>query len=369
MRLRSILSEAMRNVGAGNAHALALFVAVLLGGMLLGGYEAYTVVAMEHEAMARVQAMADVDTVVGGTVDGGACDRLAQSSGVPIAQSGAVRTGEEITPLSTPSNALQSFEVTQGMLSLIASNGAVASPIDTSGIWVSTDVARDFGLTVGSTLATDHGNATVAGVYPWPNDGRDTRFAYAFLVPRAASLGDYNECWIRQWPRSEPASNLLYATLRVGNGQNQAGVVALNKGFDAHYDPYATYMARTTRWIPFLAALLGLAIGVIAVRMRRLEYAAALHSGSQSRRNCSAYAWRRSYGPDWPRRAHARSSPPTVCAWPSGTPRWSSRPHAVPHWRCCAPWCLRRSPVACVCGSRNCSASSNAAEPDMRPGL
>ncbi len=43
MRLRSILSEAMRNVGAGNAHALALFVAVLLGGMLLGGYEAYTV--------------------------------------------------------------------------------------------------------------------------------------------------------------------------------------------------------------------------------------------------------------------------------------------------------------------------------------
>lgn len=43
MRLRSILSEAMRNVGAGNAHALALFVAVLLGGMLLGGYEDYTV--------------------------------------------------------------------------------------------------------------------------------------------------------------------------------------------------------------------------------------------------------------------------------------------------------------------------------------
>ena len=229
--------------------------------------------------MARVEAMTDVDTVVGGTVDGGACDRLAQSSGVPIAQSGAVRTGEEITPLSTPNNALQSFEVTQGMLSLIASNGAVASPIDTSGIWVSTDVARDFGLTVGSTLSTDHGNATVAGVYPWPNDGRDTRFAYAFLVPRAAALGDYNECWLRQWPRSEPASNLLYSTLRVGNGQNQAGVVALNKGFDAHYDPYATYMARTTRWIPILAALLGLAIGVIAVRMRRLEYAAALHSG------------------------------------------------------------------------------------------
>ena len=98
-------------------------------------------------------------------------------------------------------------------------------------------------------------------------------------MPRAASLGDYNECWIRQWPRSEPASNLLYATLRVGNGQNQAGVVALNKGFDAHYDPYATYMARATRLIPLLAAFLGIAIGVASVRVRRLEYAAALHSG------------------------------------------------------------------------------------------
>ena len=295
---------------------------------------------------------------------GGACDRLAQSSGVPIAQSGAVRTGEEITPLSTPNNALQSFEVTQGMLSLIASNGAVASPIDTSGIWVSTDVARDFGLTVGSTLATDHGNATVAGVYPWPNDGRDTRFAYAFLVPRAAALGDYNECWIRQWPRSEPASNLLYSTLRVGNGQNQAGVVALNKGFDAHYDPYATYMARTTRWIPFLAALLGLAIGVIAVRMRRLEYAAALHSGESKPAQLLGICVETLV---WAGLATTGSSPPMVCAWPSGIPRWSSRPHAVPHWRCCAPWCLRRSPVACVCGSRNCSACSKAGERDIWP--
>ena len=39
MGLRSIFSEAIRNIGSGTAHALALFLVVLLGGVLLGGYE------------------------------------------------------------------------------------------------------------------------------------------------------------------------------------------------------------------------------------------------------------------------------------------------------------------------------------------
>lgn len=279
MRLRSIFSEAMRNIGSGTAHALALFLVVLLGGALLGGYEAYTVVAMERESLTRVRAMADVDSVIGGTVDGSACDRLTRATDGAIAQAGAMRAGAEITVLSTPNNALQSYEVTPGMLSLIASDGTATDSIDTSGIWVPTDVARDFGLTIGSTLSTSHGEATVAGIYSWPNDGRDTRFAYTFLVPRAASQGTYNECWVRQWPRSEAASSLLYSTLEVGEGSGQAGVTSLNKGFDSHYDPYATYMGRMTHWIPYLSILIGVAIGVLAVRVRRLEYAAALHSG------------------------------------------------------------------------------------------
>ncbi|MUH59785.1 hypothetical protein [Bifidobacterium canis] len=278
MRLRSILSESLRNIGSGTAHAFILFLGVLLCGVLFGGYEAYSVIAMEREALTRVQAMADVDMVVGAEVDGAACDRLATSTGGALQQSGAVRAGAEVAPVSTPGKTLQTYEVTAGMLALVASNEGDAT-VDTSGIWVPTDVATDFGLSVGSLLHTDHGSSTVSGIYDWPNDGRDTRFAYTFLIPQPASAKTFSECWVRQWPRSEANSQLLYATLNSNGSDERAGIMSINKGFDAHYNANAAYMARITRWIPYLALMLGVIIGIFAVRRRRLEYAGALHSG------------------------------------------------------------------------------------------
>lgn len=50
MRLRSVLSEALRNIGAGVSHALLMFAAVLFASTLLGGYEAANVVGLETEA-------------------------------------------------------------------------------------------------------------------------------------------------------------------------------------------------------------------------------------------------------------------------------------------------------------------------------
>ena len=44
MRLGSVLSEALRNIGSGVSRAFAMFLAVLLSGTLLGGYEAMTVI-------------------------------------------------------------------------------------------------------------------------------------------------------------------------------------------------------------------------------------------------------------------------------------------------------------------------------------
>lgn len=79
MRLRSVFSEALRNIGAGVSHALLMFTAVLFASTLLGGYEAVNVVGLETEAVQRINAYADVDAIVGGTVDGAACDRLADA--------------------------------------------------------------------------------------------------------------------------------------------------------------------------------------------------------------------------------------------------------------------------------------------------
>ena len=56
MRLRSVLSEALRNIGAGVSHALLMFAAVLFASTLLGGYEAANVVGLETEAVQRINA-------------------------------------------------------------------------------------------------------------------------------------------------------------------------------------------------------------------------------------------------------------------------------------------------------------------------
>lgn len=284
MRLTSILSEAMRNIASGTSRAVLLFLAVLLTGGLLGGYEAMSVTGLEAEATTRIQAYADVKTLVGGTVDGTAADRLAMQPGGPGA-SGAMRKGPQVTPLATPGKDVSSYEVTPGLLRLLVpagTTGAGGQPVnaDAGGVWVPRDLAHDFGLTAGSELATDRGTVRVAGVYSWPNDGRDTRFAYALIIPVSASSGTFEEAWARQWPASGQLDQLLYSTaVATGGGQSQAGVTALNKGFDSHYDATGAYETRMTRWMPWAGLAVGALIGLVSVRRRRLEYAGALHSG------------------------------------------------------------------------------------------
>ena len=259
MRLGSVLSEALRNIGSGVSRAFAMFLAVLLSGTLLGGYEAMTVIDLESQAVQRINAYADVNAIVGGTVDGTACDRLSDAGdGMTGTLAGAMRAGEQVVPLATPGKDISSYDVTPGMIRLIAGNAKA----DVSGVWVPRDVAKDFGLAVGSALRTREGTTRVAGVFDWPNDGRDTRFAYAFIVPVSASASTFDECWVKQWPADGQMENLLYATLVAGSGSSNAGVTQVNKGFDAHYDARASYVNRSTRWMPWVGLAIGVLVGV-----------------------------------------------------------------------------------------------------------
>lgn len=200
--------------------------------------------------------MPTLTAFVGGTVDGAACDRLANAGGgVMSTLAGAMRAGQQIVPLATPGKDISSYEVTPGIIRMIA--GSTKS--DVSGVWVSTDVAKDFGLTKGSVMQTEQGTMSVAGVFDWPNDSRDTRFAYAFLVPVSASNGTFDECWVRQWPQSGQTGDLLYSTLVASGSSSNAGVTQVNKSFDSHYDAQASYEQRMTRWMPWL----GLAVGCV----------------------------------------------------------------------------------------------------------
>lgn len=294
MKVRCILSEALRNITCGTSRAFAWFLAVMAVGALLGGYEAMTVVAQEREASARIAAAADVSTLVStqAVVDGMACDRLAAMPGGP-ASSGAMRPGPQLTMLATPGRGVTSFAVTPGLLRVITSDPESASTAasdavegsDPAGVWVSDQLAADFGLARGSRFATTDGETTVAGVYAWPNDGRDTRFAYAVLTPASADAAPFHECWARQWPSDAGLDALLLSTLiaRTGDigGAPPAGVTSLNRSFDRRYDANALYAARITRLLPFVAAGVGVLIGAASVWRRRLEYAGALHSGQR----------------------------------------------------------------------------------------
>ena len=281
MRLASILSECARNIARGTAHAVAMATAVLLAGTLLGGYEATNVIALENEAVTRIGAYADTKTIMGSNnvIDGDVCDRLSmQGDGAPDA-SGAMRIGPQVTPASTPGKDLSSYEVTPGMLSILTATDPDARR-DASGIWVSTEVADDFGLAAGGRMETTAGPVDVAGVFDWPNDGRDTRFVYALLIPVSVSAEPFSECWAKRWPADDTVDQLLYSTVIASDDSSDpAGVMAVNKGFDAHYDAQSGYLNRMTRWMPYAALAAGLVLGVVAVRRRRLEYAGALHSG------------------------------------------------------------------------------------------
>ena len=66
MRLGSVLSEALRNIGSGVSRAFAMFLAVLLSGTLLGGYEAMTVIDLESQAVQRINACGDPARIIAG---------------------------------------------------------------------------------------------------------------------------------------------------------------------------------------------------------------------------------------------------------------------------------------------------------------
>ncbi|MGN0103188.1 hypothetical protein [Bifidobacterium thermacidophilum] len=307
MNLRSICSEAVRNISAGTTRAAWFFLVMLITGVLLGGYEAMSIVQLEQEAITRISSDADTKALIGASVDGQACDGLEMVHNGP-SLAGAARAAESITASSTPGMELPAYEVTPGFIKLLASGQKTANAssssssssssasssaqqgaastqqevnetADTSGIWISTDVSHDFGLVKGSVMQTNRGDMTIAGVFSWPNDGRDTRFAYAAMIPVSASSGEFTECWAKQWPVSEQTNDLLYSTAIVSGTGGNTTVAQVNKSFDSRYNAYSSYKNRMTVWLPYVSLAVGVIAGVISVRRRRLEYAGALHVG------------------------------------------------------------------------------------------
>lgn len=276
MTYSTVFTEAWRNIRSRTTGAvvLALTLAATVGG--LAALDLVTVAGLQRDSLAFDRSGASTRIVTAEhLVDGADCDRLAESPGIRGA--GALRQGRPVTLAAAPGDPIPSYAVSPGLGAVLAVRGAGGS-----GVWMPTSLARLLGVRDGSTLTTTHGPLRVAGLFDYPEDGRDARLGYALLVPEAPTSA-FDECWAASWPARSDLDEALRWTGVVHPGSSTPMTIGqLNNNHGPAYDARAAFDARVTgsSWIG--AGLVGLLLGYVAARRRRLEYASGLHAG-QSR--------------------------------------------------------------------------------------
>jgi hypothetical protein len=206
-------------------------------------------------------------------INSAACEALAAVEGITAA--GALRESPALSISALGALTVPSFEVTPGLLQVLA-----ASHPDAPGAFVSSALASRWGIEAGGVVDTERGPLTIAGIFPYTErDGRDTRLANAVLLPTPVS-GPFDACLADVWPSTSSRDGLLRGTADGADGKPRgASVSLLNESFGRNWEGSADYEARVTRFAPIAAGVLGATFGAGARLRRRLELAAALHTG------------------------------------------------------------------------------------------
>ncbi|ROP74712.1 hypothetical protein [Curtobacterium sp. PhB115] len=275
MRPTEVLREAWRDVvsGAARAAASALVVAVLLGGVV--GLRA-AALADDVRAAATWVASGAATTIqrAPGRIDGRACDALAGSEGV-LASGALRRLDDGSDPAALPGSAVPTYEVTAGLPAALDVTGRTRVP----GVLASSAVADALGLAPGDPFVTVDGGTSVAGVYAYPDDGRDPDLEYAVLAPALDDGALFDACWVTVWPEREDTGSMLRRTLSASTGaedEERPTLGQLNPRLGETFAPTAPPSLLASSGVAFA---LGLAVGGAAVGRRRLALASDLHVG------------------------------------------------------------------------------------------
>lgn len=272
MRLSAMWSEAWRNVWSGTTRAslFAILLGVIVGGLVLA--DAITVRTLEQQAQ-DFQASGAATRVLrtgGGGVSGVVCDALAGTG--TISAAGGLTPADPVEPLALPTTSIPRFSVTPGLIRLL---GGTA---DRAGAWIPEPLAHTLKVGPGAQLPTTEGTITIAGTYTYPDDGRDSRLLYAVLLPERPEQ-NWDECWMKAWPLSDRNDVLLRSSAFAETGSTGSLQIGqLNKTHGSHFDGLAAFEERITRFAYPLVAGVGIALGWVSIRVRRLEHAAALHA-------------------------------------------------------------------------------------------
>lgn len=275
MRVTSILSEVLRGTSTGTSRGLLFMLAFVTLVVPLILLDLAAVRGIERSAEQFSNAGAAVLTVEApGRVDGAACEALAELDSVRAA--GALRQRTNGLQLGAlPAGPVPFYDVTPGFPAVLH-----AERQGGPGVVLSDLVSETLNRTVGGVLALPDRSVPVAGVYPYPDDGRRSGLGYAALAPTSPTAEPFAECWVDVWPMSEEVASLLLLALLPPDALDDVPRVAqLNSTLGAAFDAGAMFEARNTKHAYLVAGAAGLALGYTAILIRRLQHAAALHAG------------------------------------------------------------------------------------------
>lgn len=276
MRFREIRGEAGRNLGTGTARAGVLAVLTALVCTALAALDAISMTGIITAADTFRDRGASIMILdAERSIDGRACDRLAEQPGVRA--SGALaKTDTPLTVAALPQNPLTFFTASPGFATLLPD----ASGQQTPGLLLPAEVARQLGLEIGDPIHTAAGTTALGGTYAYPDDGRDRGLGYAAIAPVSPATR-FDQCWIDAYPVTKATTELLYTAIAADATLPDSGPTLSqhNQTLGTAIEPAAIYSGRMTATFPLAGLLLGFAAGAGAIWLRRLEIASALHAG------------------------------------------------------------------------------------------
>ncbi|MFE4949095.1 hypothetical protein ACFQ9V_03220 [Leifsonia sp. NPDC056665] len=276
MRPLAIVIEALLNLRSGTTRGGVFGVVLCVVLAALAAVEVTSVAALQAEGRRyRASGAATTVYVADGRIDGAACESLTAVKGVRAA--GAIRAADKVTVDRLPGSRIPAFVVSP-LFGGFESLGGVEPG---AGVLVSAEVASTLGADVGDIIGMREGETVVGGVYDYADDGRTPGLGYAILMPTNDTRA-FDQCWVEVWPQSAAVERLLPTTVRSETGvidSQPPQVQQLNSTVGVRFDGADRFDVRVTRFAPAAAAVVAASLGFIAAWRRRLEFAAARHSG------------------------------------------------------------------------------------------
>lgn len=218
-------------------------------------------------------AAADIRSISSpGMIDGMSCDLLSTSQAIQA--SGALAVSDSMFLLSIPDVSIQAYRVSPGFAHVLR----IVTQMPT-GVWIDSNLASTLHLVVGESLSSSRGVLLVAGIFKWPNDGRDGRLTFSIVIPELA-VGRFDECWIRAWPPADDSNDsLALESISSSEEVPSFAYAQINPSFGVGLSVSREWKYRPTRFATLSIAVASFIIAFASVRGRRLEHASALHAG------------------------------------------------------------------------------------------